>query len=85
PHAGVARATIATAGMGLRTEQGRLVDSNGSAEAPIWTLGALRRGELWESTAVPEIAAQASAVATAVLDAVAPALPRSATALAATP
>ena len=39
---------------------------------PIWTLGALRRGELWESTAVPEIRAQARALAGAVLDAIAP-------------
>src|SRR5690606_19829596 len=85
PHAAVARATIATAGMGLRTEQGRLVVSTGRAVAQVCAVGALRRGEWWESTAVPEIAAQASAVATAVLDAVAPALPRSATVLAATP
>ncbi|WP_374970892.1 FAD/NAD(P)-binding protein [Terrabacter sp. BE26] len=69
---GVAAATPATAGMGFRTAAGRLVDSAGTTEAPIWTLGALRRGELWESTAVPEIRAQARAIGTAVLDAVAP-------------
>ncbi|WP_218920572.1 FAD/NAD(P)-binding protein [Lentzea guizhouensis] len=33
--------------------------------APLWTLGALRRGNLWETTAFPEIRAQASAVARA--------------------
>ena len=49
------------------------VDSAGRTDAPVWTLGALRRGELWESTAVPEIRSQASALATSVLDAVAPA------------
>jgi uncharacterized NAD(P)/FAD-binding protein YdhS len=75
PRAGVATATLATAGMGFVTSDGRLVDSEGSTEAPVWTLGALRRGELWESTAVPEIRSQAAALATAVLDQVAP-LPR---------
>lgn len=72
---GVARATIASAGMGFRTDRGRLVDSVGSTDAPLWTLGALRRGELWESTAIPEIRSQASALATSILDVVAP-LPR---------
>ena len=73
PRAGVATGTLATAGMGFVTREGRLVDSHGSTEAPVWTLGALRRGELWESTAVPEIRGQAAALATAVLDQVAPA------------
>jgi uncharacterized NAD(P)/FAD-binding protein YdhS len=72
---GGALATLATAGMGVRTDHGRLVDELGSTAAPLWTLGALRRGELWESTAVPEIRTQALALATNVLDAVAP-LPR---------
>jgi uncharacterized NAD(P)/FAD-binding protein YdhS len=75
PRAGGALAVAATAGMGVRTREGRLVDSHGVADAPLWTLGALRRGELWESTAVPEIRSQALAVATTVLDTVAP-LPR---------
>ncbi|MCA1984105.1 FAD/NAD(P)-binding protein [Nocardioides nematodiphilus] len=72
---GGALATLATAGMGVRTDHGRLVDEVGSTAAPLWTLGALRKGELWESTAVPEIRTQALALATGVLDAVAP-LPR---------
>ena len=72
---GGALATLATAGMGVRTEHGRLVDELGSTAAPLWTLGALRKGELWESTAVPEIRTQALALATTVLDTVAP-LPR---------
>ena len=75
PRGGVALAVRSTAGMGLRTAAGRLVDSAGSTEAPLWTLGSVRRGELWESTAVPEIRAQAAHVATAVLDEIAP-LPR---------
>jgi uncharacterized NAD(P)/FAD-binding protein YdhS len=72
PRVGGALATIATAGMGFRTERGQLVDEAGTARAPLWALGALRRGELWESTAVPEIRVQAVAVATAVLDTLAP-------------
>ena len=56
---GGALATVATAGMGFRTVDGRVVDASGSTDAPVWTLGALRRGELWESTAVPEIRSQA--------------------------
>ncbi|KRF16689.1 hypothetical protein ASG90_10555 [Nocardioides sp. Soil797] len=75
PRGGGALAVAATAGMGVRTEHGRIVDASGNADAPLWTLGALRRGELWESTAIPEIRTQALAVATAVLDTVAP-LPR---------
>ncbi len=75
PRAGTSLATVATAGMGFLTHQGRLLDSAGTSDAPVWTLGALRRGELWESTAVPEIRTQAFALASSALDAVAP-LPR---------
>jgi uncharacterized NAD(P)/FAD-binding protein YdhS len=52
-------------GWGLHTRDGRLADAAGSATAPLWTLGAMRRGELWETTAVPEIRAQAAAIASA--------------------
>ncbi|MFE6101433.1 FAD/NAD(P)-binding protein [Streptomyces laurentii] len=55
-------------GMGVATDEGRLRDAGGRAVRPLWTLGAPRRGELWETTAVPEIRVQAEAVATAVLD-----------------
>lgn len=72
PRGGVALGSVATAGMGLRTTAGRLVDSQGTSTSPVWTLGALRRGELWESTVVPEIRSQALALAQSVLDAVAP-------------
>jgi len=75
PTLGHALAVPATAGMGFLTEHGRLVDSHGRADAPIWTLGSLRQGELWESTAIPEIRSQAQTVATAVLDTLVP-LPR---------
>ncbi|GAA3807379.1 FAD/NAD(P)-binding protein [Nocardioides panacisoli] len=72
PRDGRALATVATAGMGVRTANGRLVGEHGRPDAPLWTLGALRRGELWESTAVPEIRTQALALAADVLHAVAP-------------
>jgi uncharacterized NAD(P)/FAD-binding protein YdhS len=75
PRGGVASAQLATAGMGLVTDAGRLLDSVGSSHAPVWTLGSLRRGELLESIAIPEIRHQAGQLAVAVLDEVAP-LPR---------
>jgi uncharacterized NAD(P)/FAD-binding protein YdhS len=51
--------------MGLDTAaDGRLLPTN----APLWTLGALRKGNLWETTAFPEIRQQAAEVATAVLN-----------------
>jgi uncharacterized NAD(P)/FAD-binding protein YdhS len=61
-------ATAGPLGLGLATDDGRLVDARGLSTAPVWTLGAMRRGELWESTAVPEIRGQAAAVAGAVHD-----------------
>lgn len=55
-------------GLGLRTtDEGRLVGSAGRPDAPVWTLGALRRGELLETTAMPEIRVQAAHVAAALL------------------
>lgn len=53
------RAVPATAGMGVRTEAGRLISATGELTS-IWALGAWRRGELWESTAIPEIRTQAA-------------------------
>ena len=61
------RAVPGPLGLGLRTRGGRLLDRQGSAAAPVFTLGALRRGELWESTAVPEIRDQAARLAGDVL------------------
>jgi uncharacterized NAD(P)/FAD-binding protein YdhS len=62
---GLARA--GSVGLGLDTaEDGRILGATGR-RAPLWTLGALRRGGLWESTAMPEIRAQAADVAAAVM------------------
>jgi uncharacterized NAD(P)/FAD-binding protein YdhS len=50
--------------LGLRTAPtGALLDRLGRPSGVLWTLGALRRGDLWESTAVAEIRAQAAALA----------------------
>ncbi|ANZ40796.1 hypothetical protein BBK82_37200 [Lentzea guizhouensis] len=50
-------------GLGVRTgEDGRLLDRWGRARR-VFTLGALRRGEEFESTAVPEIRTQAAEIA----------------------
>jgi uncharacterized NAD(P)/FAD-binding protein YdhS len=46
------------AGLGLRT------DADGRCAPGLYTLGALRRGELWETIAIPEIREQAAALAT---------------------
>ncbi len=54
-------------GMGVSTQAGRLTDAHGHATRALWTLGAPRRGELWETTAVPEIRVQAEDIAKAVL------------------
>jgi len=50
-------------GLGVATDgSGRVLDRSGRAIG-IYTLGPLRRGELWETTAVPEIRTQAFALA----------------------
>jgi uncharacterized NAD(P)/FAD-binding protein YdhS/Tfp pilus assembly protein PilF len=51
-------------GLGFDTsDEGRLRDASGRCPAPVWTLGSLRRGSLWETTAMPEIRQQAAALA----------------------
>jgi hypothetical protein len=44
----------------------RAADPVPQAARPLWTLGAARRGELWETTAIPEIRCQAEHIAEAV-------------------
>jgi uncharacterized NAD(P)/FAD-binding protein YdhS len=52
-------------GLGFATHpDGRLVSAG---DLPVWTLGQLRRGELWESTAIPEIRDQAVDIAGSIL------------------
>jgi uncharacterized NAD(P)/FAD-binding protein YdhS len=51
-------------GLGVDTDDdGQLRGADGVSRAPVWTLGSLRRGSLWESTAMWEIRAQAAALA----------------------
>jgi uncharacterized NAD(P)/FAD-binding protein YdhS len=51
-------------GMGFRTDgHGALLDASQRPSSVFFTLGPPRRGELFETTAVPEIRAQAEALA----------------------
>jgi uncharacterized NAD(P)/FAD-binding protein YdhS len=69
---GVAR--VGPHGLGLDIDRvGRLVGADGAVRDRLWLIGPLRRGAQWETTAVPEIRAQARRLATD-LDAVAPVL-----------
>jgi uncharacterized NAD(P)/FAD-binding protein YdhS len=59
---GVAR--VGPHGLGLDIDgQGRLVGADGQAREGLWLIGPLRRGARWETTAVPEIRAQARLLA----------------------
>ncbi|HEV7755877.1 MAG TPA: FAD/NAD(P)-binding protein [Mycobacteriales bacterium] len=56
-------------GWGVDTDDaGRVLDAGGAASPVVWTLGATRRGQLWETTAIPEIRAQAAVVAAGILE-----------------
>lgn len=51
-------------GLGLAcTDRGQLLDARGQPVPGVHVLGALRRGESWESTAVAELRSQAAALA----------------------
>jgi uncharacterized NAD(P)/FAD-binding protein YdhS len=51
-------------GFGIDTDaRGALLDCAGQVSDVLWTLGSLRRGQLWETTAVGEIRQQAAEVA----------------------
>lgn len=51
-------------GIGIHTgDDGAVIDRNGKKSETIFTLGGTRRPGLWESTAVPELRAQADALA----------------------
>ncbi len=56
--------------LGIDTSgDGRLVPGGSGTTAPLWVVGALRRGNLLETTAIPEIRVQAAEVASSVLSA----------------
>ena len=57
-------ATSDREGLGLCADaSGRLVNASARPDPRLVLVGALRRGELWESTAVPELREQARAAA----------------------
>jgi uncharacterized NAD(P)/FAD-binding protein YdhS len=61
---GAGRARPGPLGLGLATgPTGALLDARGRASERLWTLGPVRRGDAWESTAVPDIRLQAAALA----------------------
>jgi uncharacterized NAD(P)/FAD-binding protein YdhS len=50
-------------GLGVCTDDdGRLIDAHDVRQSDLFAIGPLRRGELWESTAVPEIRQQAAVI-----------------------
>jgi len=52
-------------GLGLDIDaSGRLIAADGTVQRRLWLVGPLRRGARWETTAVPEIRAQARRLAT---------------------
>lgn len=56
-------------GLGLLTdEHGTLIDTTGQTMPGLYTLGPPRKGQLWETTAAPEIRVQAQALARRLLD-----------------
>ncbi len=50
------------------TADGRLVDSSGQPSSWLFSLGPMRRGELWETVAVPDIRVQAAHLADALIE-----------------
>jgi len=59
---GLARPGPLALGLSSDTEGG-LLDAHGQRQGRLWTLGPVRRGDHWESTAVPDIRLQAAALA----------------------
>jgi uncharacterized NAD(P)/FAD-binding protein YdhS len=59
--------------LGIETDiDGRMLGHDGKPVAGLYTLGPLRRPVLWESTAMPEIRAQAAALARLLRNEIAP-------------
>ena len=56
-------ATLDPSGLGLRTWDARMVDARGIPRDGLWAIGPVRRAELWETTAIPEIREQAAELA----------------------
>lgn len=62
-------ASLHGSGIGVRTDaDGRLIDDAGGTVPNVVCLGAIRQGEIWETTAIPEIRQQAQHVAELLAD-----------------
>lgn len=62
------RARPGPLGIGLETDgEGALVEADGSVSRVLYTLGPLRKGDLWETIAIPEIREQAARLAAELL------------------
>jgi uncharacterized NAD(P)/FAD-binding protein YdhS len=69
---GSGHARLGPAGLGVDTaDDGSLLSAAGIPSRVLFTLGSLRKGGLWETTAIPEIRAQASDLAEALVSRVA--------------
>lgn len=65
--AGLAQPGPLGIGYAVDPATGAVIAADGSASARLFAVGPLRRGALWESTAIPEIRVQAAALADALL------------------
>ena len=54
-------------GIDVDPTTGLVVDASGETPLPVYAMGALRKGVLWETLAVPEIRGQAHDVASRIL------------------
>ena len=62
-------ASLHPCGVGVRLDaDGYLIDGAGGTVPDIVCLGSIRQGEVWETTAIPEIRAQAAAIAKLLAD-----------------
>lgn len=65
------RITTDAASIGVRADaQGRTIGRHGEPQPHLLVVGALRRGDLWESTAVPDLRGQAEAAGIAAVEAI---------------
>jgi uncharacterized NAD(P)/FAD-binding protein YdhS len=65
------------AGLGLDVDsRGRVIDTVGSTVPWLWSIGALRRGVLYETTAVPELREQAREIAQEIVESMGAPRPR---------
>lgn len=55
-------------GLGILTRRGQVIDREGGPQRELRAMGSLRKGELWESVAIPELRVQAAEAAQALLD-----------------